>query len=166
MTENIMRDNLLYLEAWMSYNPKLKENLSIEQNNLVYKENDYKEQINIGNFYLPNMLYNETFRNKISLQKGLTSKDLFKIIKLYIQTEEITEKEQLELQMSPKIKEIKRMLDENNEKEFIVIIDENNTKYRFDTLYPEKIIEEYLILNSLKGYVTLKELGSMIQYGN
>ncbi len=164
--DNIMRDNLLYLEAWMSYNPQLRTNLSIEKNELIYKDENRVDKVDISHFYLPNLLYNKIFRDKISLQKDLTSKDLFKIIKLYIETEEITEKEQLELQMSPKIREIKRMMDENNEKEFIAIIDENNNKYRFDTEKPEKVIDEYLILNSLKGYVTLKELGSVVHYGN
>ena len=29
MTENIMKDNLMYLEAWMNYNPRLRENLTL-----------------------------------------------------------------------------------------------------------------------------------------
>ncbi len=163
MTENIMKDNLLYLEAWMNYNPRLKENLSIDKNILVYKNNEQTEQIDISNFYLPEMLYNENFREKVSSE--LESEDLFQIIKLYVQTKEILDAEQNVLQMSPKVLDILIKVDENNQ-EFVVLIDENKRKYRYDTKSPEQVINYYNEIKSSKGVVTLKELGSVIQNGN
>jgi len=162
MTENIMKDNLLYLEAWMNYNPRLKENLSIDKNILVYKNNEQTEQIDISNFYLPEMLYNENFRIKV--QKELNAEDLFQIIKIYVQTEEILKEEQKEQKMSPKIKDL--IIKKEMEKEFIVFIDEFDKKYRYDTTNLEQVINFYNELKEKNGVVTLKEIGSVIQNGN
>jgi len=79
---NIMNDNLLYLEAWMNYNPKLRENLTMDGTNLICKINGNLESINIKNFYLPEMLYNEEFR--IQVANELEAEDLFEIIKIYV----------------------------------------------------------------------------------
>jgi len=165
MTENIMRDNLLYLEAWMSYNPALRENLEVSGNTLVYDNQGVKETVDISNFYLPEMLYNENFRKDVALSHKITGKDLFQIIKMYVMTEEILEKEQKELQMYPRIVDLKIMRDPEN-KEFIVLIDSNNKKYRYDTAEPKKVIDFYHDLKDKNGTVTLKDLGSVIQNGN
>lgn len=157
----IMKDNLLYLEAWMNYNPKLRENLTIDGTNLVCKIKDQLESINIENFYLPEMLYNEEFR--IQVANELEAEDLFQIVKIYVQSKSILEKEQEELKTSPKIVEIK--VKKEKEKEFIVLIDETEKKYRYDTKEPEKIINYYNEIKDRKGKVTLKELGSVIQNG-
>ncbi len=157
MPQSIMIDNQNYLKAWMEYNPALKNELTIEGTNLVYKE----EKIDISHFYLPEMLYNENFRKQITEYHDLTCEDLFQIIKLYVETEEMNEKEQRELQMLPKINNIEIRKDQ--EKEFLVITDSLNKKYRYDTTEPEKIINLYLDLKKKKGEVTLKELGRVIQ---
>jgi len=159
---NIMNDNLLYLEAWMNYNPKLRENLTMDGTNLICKINGNLESINIKNFYLPEMLYNEEFR--IQVANELEAEDLFEIIKIYVQTKEILEKEQEELKKSPTITEITLRKDKEN-KEFIVLIDEENKRYRYDTTKPEQIINYYNELKEKKGIVSLKELGSVIQNG-
>ena len=163
MTENIMKDNLLYLEAWMNYNPRLKEKLSMENNILVFHDEEQIEKIDISSFYLPEMLYNENFREKVATE--LESEDLFQIIKLYIQTQEIFEKEQHEMQVSPKVVDILIKVDPQSSQEFIVLIDENKRKYRYDTKSPEQVINYYNELKERKGIVTLKELGSVIQNG-
>lgn len=162
MTENIMKDNLMYLEAWMNYNPRLRENLTIEDTILTYQKESFKESVDIKGFYLPEMLYNENFREKV--QKELDSEDLFQIIKIYVQTNEILEKEQNELKMSPKIKEL--LVKEESGKEFIVFIDENEKKYRYDTPNLEQVVNDYNEIKNRNGFVTLKEIGKVIQNGN
>jgi len=162
MTENIMKENLMYLEAWMSYNPSLKEHLKVNNNFLIYQNGETTEQIDISNFYLPDMLINENFREKVSNE--LNSEDLFQIIKIYIQTKEIIEKEQDELQMSPRIQKL--LVKNDDKEEFIVLIDENNRKYRYDTDHLEQVINDYVDIYNKNGVVTLKELGKVIQNGN
>jgi len=158
MTENIMKDNLMYLEAWMNYNPSLKENLRIDRNFLIYKE---QEKIDISNFYLPDMLYNINFREKVASE--LNSEDLFQIIKIYIQTNEITTQEEKEMTLLVKEVLIKK---DNLENEFVMLIDEKDKKYRYDTDSPEKVINYFNEMKKQKGQVTLKELGTVIQNGN
>jgi len=158
MTENIMKDNLMYLEAWMNYNPSLKENLRIDRNFLIYKE---QEKIDISNFYLPDMLYNINFREKVASE--LNSEDLFQIIKIYIQTNEITTQEEKEMTLLVKEVLIKK---DNLENEFVMLIDEKDKKYRYDTDSPEKVINYFNEMKKQKGQVTLKELGKVIQNGN
>lgn len=165
MSENIMRENLLYLEAWMSYNPLLKENLSIEGNILIYKNQNEIKKVDISNFYLPNMLYNANFRKNVALEQELTSKELFDIIKMYVDTETILEEEQKEMQLYPKIHEMKVLKDKDN-KEFIALIDEFGNKYRYDTANPEKVINFYTEMREKNGNVTLKELGSVLESVN
>lgn len=161
--ENIMRENTLYLNTWLDYNPSLKENLSLIGNELIYKENNIENKIDISNFYLPEMLYNESFRQKISQENELTALDLFEIIECYVKTNEILEARQKELANSPTIEEIK-VVNKNNE-EFIAIIDNEQHKYRFDTKEPERMINIYNELKEKKQKVTLKEFGSVIKNG-
>lgn len=160
-----MQDNLLYLKEWMRYNPSLTEYLSVEGNLLHCKKNDSTESIDISEFYLPEMLYNENFRNSIALETEISGIDLFEIIKLYCETQEILMKEQKELQKYPKIAAIRVLKDQNNQ-EFILIVDEYNKKYRYNTNKPEEIINIYNDLKMKKQAVTLKELGSVIEHAN
>ena len=161
MTQSVMKDNIAYLNVWMNYNPAFKENLSIVGNELVWKDHEKAESLDISHFYLPEMLYNENFRKQISETHELTGEDLFQIIKLYVETEEILEKEQKEYANSPIIEEIN--IRTENEKEFLVITDNQNKKYRYDTKEPEKVINLLMDLKDEKGTVTLKEFGSVIQ---
>ena len=161
MTQSVMKDNIAYLNVWMNYNPAFKENLSIVGNELVWNDHSKEESLDISHFYLPEMLYNENFRKQISETHELTGEDLFQIIKLYVQTEEIMEAEQKEYASSPIIENI-HMRSENG-KEFLVITDNQNKKYRYDTKEPEKVINTFIDLKEEKGTVTLKEFGSVIQ---
>ena len=147
----------------MSYNPSFKDHLFIKDTKLIYKENEEEQQLDISKFYLPEMLYNENFRKQISEEHELTSKDLFDIIKLYVETEEILLKEQMELSLYPTILSVEYRNKENQE--FLVITDSQHKKYRYDTKEPEKIINLYTDLKNQKGNVTLKELGSVINNG-
>lgn len=161
MISNIMKDNLLYLETWMAYNPKLREQLSIENTILTCKIDNQLESIDIKNFYLPEMLYNEEFRKEVANE--LEAEDLFQIIKIYIQTKEIEEQEKKELQKSSIIKNIEIKKEKNIE--FLVITDHLGKKYRYDTEDNEKIIQIYNEMKQKKEIITLKELGSVIQNG-
>lgn len=160
-----MQDNLLYLKEWMRYNPSLTKYLSVEGNYLCCQTEETTEKIDISDFYLPEMLYNENLRNSIALETEISGIDLFEIIKLYCETKEILEKEQKELQKYPKISSIRVLKDQNNQ-EFILLIDEYNKKYRYDTNKPEEIINIYNDLKMKKQDVTLKELGSVIEHAN
>ena len=160
-----MRDNIIYLQTWMDYNPSLKENLVIDGCHVVCKIDNKIEYLNIENFYLANMLYNEQFRKSIAIDKEMTATDLFQLMKLYIQTEEISLKEQRELELLPKIKDIRVMQDINGT-EFVYLVDSLNKQYRYNTSEPEKIINMYNDLKIKRNFVTLKELGSVIQNAN
>ncbi len=158
-----MNDNLLYINAWMNYNPEFQEHLKVEGTRLIYSEDGLSEEVPIGSFYLPEMLYNENFRNQISMEHELSAKDFFQIVKLYVETQEILEKEQQELSLSPTIENIE--LRKKDGQEFLVFTDNFQRKYRYDTKEPEKVINFYLDLKNTKGSVSLKEFGSVIQNG-
>ena len=161
MTQSVMKDNIAYLNVWMNYNPSFKDSLSIVGNELVWKDHEKEESLDISHFYLPEMLYNENFRKQISETHELTGEDLFQIIKIYVQTEEILEAEQKEYANSPVIEDIS--IHHENGQEFLVITDHQKKKYRYDTNVPEKVINTFLNLKEQKGTVTLKEFGSVIQ---
>ena len=156
----VLEDNILYLNEWMRYNPSLKESLKIKNNKLLHNN----ESINLNEVYLPEMLYNETFRKDIPLETEITGNDLFNIIKLYYQTNEILKKEEAETKDSPEVinKEIKN--DSNNE--FLVFTDEHNKKYRFNTNTPEKIINIYNELKQTRRHITIKDLERVIKNAN
>lgn len=155
---NIFEENLTYLNHWMNINPKLKENLKVDNNQLIYQKDSQKESVSLTEFYLPEMLYNERFREDISNE--LNSYDLIQIIKMYSKTFEIRNKKQKELQMYPKIKDLKILKDQNGIS-FIAITDEHDKKYRYDTEQKEQVLNRYNELKIKNGYVTLKDLGGM-----
>ena len=90
MMESILKDNLMYLDAWFEHNPLFKEVLTVEDNYLLY--NHGEEKLKIDSFYLPEMLNNENFRHAIATPDELSGKDLFEIIYCYINSKEIEEK--------------------------------------------------------------------------
>lgn len=156
----VLEDNILYLNEWMRYNPSLKESLKIENNKLLHNN----ESINLNEVYLPEMLYNETFRKDIPLETEITGNDLFNIIKLYYQTNEILKKEEAETKDSPEVINIEIKNDSNNE--FLVFTDEHNKKYRFNTNTPEKIINIYNELKQTRRRITIKDLERVIKNAN
>ena len=156
----VLEDNILYLNEWMRYNPSLKESLKIENNKLFHNN----ESINLNEVYLPEMLYNETFRKDIPLETEITGNDLFNIIKLYYQTNEILKKEEAETKDSPEVINIEIKNDSNNE--FLVFTDEHKKKYRFNTNTPEKIINIYNELKQTRRRITIKDLERVIKNAN
>lgn len=156
----VLEDNILYLNEWMRYNPSLKESLKIENNKLLHNN----ESINLNEVYLPEMLYNETFRKDIPLEAEINGNDLFNIIKLYYQTNEILKKEEAETKDSPEVINIEIKNDSNNE--FLVFTDEHNKKYRFNTNTPEKIINIYNELKQTRRRITIKDLERVIKNAN
>ena len=91
--------------------------------------------------------------------------DFFQIIKIYSQTNEILEKEKKEALKYPVIQDMTILKDEQGV-EFIVFADIYGKKYRYVTKEPHKILELYQNLKNEKGNITIKDLGSVIQYAN
>ncbi len=90
--------NYLYLQEWIRLNPSLSK-LKIVNNTLIYEENALQYQQDISKFYMPLLLENEVFRNKLATY---SANDLFNIIKVNCQAKDIIEKE------------LKQMNEENN----------------------------------------------------
>ena len=162
MVEKIMQDNQMYLTEWMRYNPSLQEVLRLDGNFLCYKD---QERLDISQIYLPEILYNEPFRNDLANPEEMNGYDFFQIIKIYSQTNEILEKEKKEALKYPVIQDMTILKDEQGV-EFIVFADIYGKKYRYVTKEPHKILELYQNLKNEKGNITLKDLGSVIQYAN
>ena len=162
MVEKIMQDNQMYLTEWMRYNPSLQEVLRLDGNFLCYKD---QERLDISQIYLPEILYNEPFRNDLANPEEMNGYDFFQIIKIYSQTNEILEKEKKEALKYPVIQDMTILKDEQGV-EFIVFADIYGKKYRYVTKEPHKILELYQNLKNEKGNITIKDLGSVIQYAN
>lgn len=162
MTDKIMQDNQMYLTQWMRYNPSISEYNTLEGNFLVSKDG---EKLDISKIYLPEILYNEAFRQDVSNALEMSGFDFFQIIKLYSQTNEILEKERQEEAKYPAIQDMTISNDEKGTP-FIVFSDIHGKKYRYDTSNPQQILELYQTLKQQKAKVTLKDLGSVIQNAN
>lgn len=158
MNSRIMQDNIMYLNEWMKENEEIKNELSIDGNYLKYKN---EEKLDISNFYLPEILENENLRADIWDKEKITGYDLFHIIKVHCQTEELLKQEQKEYFKYPNIKDVKKEIDENKIV-FIAITDEFDKKYRFDTADAEKAIKAYDNLKALQGTVSLEDLGRVL----
>lgn len=155
-----MRENEMYLNAWLDYNPALKTSLHLEGNILILNDKDENRKVDISRFYLPNMLYNENFRNEIKIDGEFSAKELFEIIECYVKLNTILENEQ----NTPYIINVE--VRKKDDVEFIVLEDNSNRKYRFDTNAPEKAINIFNELKAKKGYVTLKEFGGALKNDN
>ena len=162
MTNKIMQDNQMYLTEWMRYNPSISEYTTLEGNFLCSKEG---EKLDISRLYLPEILYNEAFRQDVSNAEEMSGFDFFQIIKLYSQTNEILEKERLEDVKYPAIQNMEILKDEQGTP-FIGFSDNHGKKYRYNTNQPQQILELYQSLKQKKEKVTLKDLGSVIESVN
>ncbi len=152
--ENILKENILYLKEWSKINPSFND-LSIEGKDLILKINDTQEKQDISEFYFPEMLYNETFRQKLA--KDYTAENLFRIIQVYCQAKEVLNEEPKD----PTI--IKSVEIKNEDKKFILFTTLDQKKYRFDTENPEKILNLFLITKEKKPDITLKEFGEVLK---
>lgn len=86
--EIILRDNLMYLDAWMKQNEALRGNLQVIDSDLVWTYLDEREKVSLKSFYLPELLYNEKFRNDLLDPKTMNAEDLFRIIRVHVLTSE------------------------------------------------------------------------------
>lgn len=161
MDSRIMQDNIMYLTEWMKSNGEIAKDITIDGTILKYKDG---EKLDIGNYYLPGILENETLRQDIWDSDKINGYDLFHIIKVYCQTEDLLRQEQKEYLKYPKIKDIKKEID-NNGIVFIAITDEYDKKYRFDTTNIEETIKAYNTLKSVKENVTLEDFGRVLNNG-
>ncbi len=155
MNENILKENIMYLREWTNINPSFNA-LQIEGNFLILKLNDKEEKVDVSNFYFPEMLYNETFRNKLG--KEYTAENLFRIIEVYCKAKEAVLKEE----NNPSYITYLEVL-EKNQKQFILIHTNDDKKYRFDTDDIKKMQDLYEKLKSEKQNVTLEEFGEAIK---
>ena len=158
MDSRIMQDNIMYLTEWMKNNVEIANEITIDGTVLKYKD---EEKLDIGNYYLPGILENKNLRKDIWDSEKINGYDLFHIIKVYCQTEDLLRQEQKEYLKYPKIKDIKKEIDENGTI-FIAIIDEYDKKYRFDTANIEETIKAYDTLKSVKENVTLEDFGRVL----
>ena len=161
MDSRIMQDNIMYLTEWMKSNEEIANDITIDGTILKYKD---EEKLDIGNYYLPGILENETLRQDIWDSDKINGYDLFHIIKVYCQTEDLLRQEQKEYLKYPKIKDIRKEID-NNGIVFIAITDEYDKKYRFDTTNIEETIKAYNTLKSVKENVTLEDFGRVLNNG-
>jgi len=83
----LMRDNVLYLNAWIQKNPKLQA-LKIVNSDLIWQHDQVLEKVNLNHFYLPTLLYNPMFQHDIQYSECLNAEDLFRIIRVHILADE------------------------------------------------------------------------------
>ena len=161
MKEKILAENQLYLQEWKKYNPEFIDRLFIEDEYLICKIDEKTEKINVSDFYFPDILYNQLLRESLSSEE-LSPSDLFQIIRIYTETESLKKKRQQKLATYPKIKQI--FVQKDQEEPFLVIVDDLDHKYRYDTMYPEKILQIYGLLKAQKSEVTIEDLGKEIHH--
>ena len=159
MNSKIMQDNFLYLQEWKKYNPTFQDTLFIEDDYLICKINDKVAKIDIHDFYLPEILYNELLRKSL-MDNSLTQEDVFQIIRLYVETNQMNNYRQQRRKRNPNIVKI---YIENDQPPFLVIVDELNSKYRYDTDNPQRVLEIYNLLKANKETVSLEDLGKELK---
>ena len=161
MKDKILNENQLYLQEWKKYNPQFIDQLFIEGDDLICKIDNKVEKEDVHDFYFPNILYNALLRESLGSQE-LSAYDLFWIIRISHQTEKMKMKRQQKLSTYPKISQV--FIQKDQEKPFLVIIDELGHKYRYDTMYPEKVLQIYGLLKAEQKDVTLEDLGKEINH--
>ena len=156
MESKIMQDNILYLQEWKKYNPDFIDKLFIENDQLIYQNNNKIQKISINNFYLPNILYNQTLREHLK-NCVLSPYDLFLIIEIEIKAQKLNNQKQNEIAKYPAIINITKKDD------YLIIIDENQKKYRYDTKEPDKVLQLFGLLKAQNDRVTIKDLTNAIK---
>ena len=150
MTEKIMQDNFLYLQEWKKYNPQLQDALFIEEGCLICKIAGKLEKVDIHDFYLPDILYNEDLRKDVS--NTLAAEDLFRIIRVYATSQKFRKEQQQELLSAPAILHIW------TQQNVLYMEDDLGRKYKYTTPHPEKVLQIYGILKAQKKQVTVDDL--------
>ena len=154
MTSKIMKENQLYIQEWTQNNPNITTPFFIEDS-ILYKDEKKEKGIDIKDVYLPELLKNSFFRQKVML---LDANTLFEIINLFVETKEILKKGTI-----PPTTILSFSLKKNYHESYLIFEDSQHQKYKFTTQTPEKIIEIYETLKNRNGEITLKELGSEIK---
>ena len=84
MNSAIMTDNQLYLNNMFQTNPRFQIGLKLEGNNLIYELDNIKDQVDISEFYIPEIFYNDQLRNEVQNNPEFNSLDLFQTIKVAV----------------------------------------------------------------------------------
>ncbi len=147
----ILNDNIMHLESWMQQNEALRDNLLVEGSDLVWKNGDMIERVNIENFYLPTLLYNENFQRDIQDSNKIDAEDLFHIIEVHVLAQEF----QTDFITNQTIVEFQYLTDQNNEP-FIAFRDNEGKSYKLKN----DLQESFQIYHNLKreqGEVKLED---------
>lgn len=86
-SQNFMNDNIKYLNEWIKFNDSWNGKLQIIGNNLICSINGTKEEVQIDNYYLPNILKNSALQEQMQIKNQLQAEDLFRIIRVNILAE-------------------------------------------------------------------------------
>lgn len=157
MESKIMKDNMLYLQEWKKYNPGFMDTIFIEDDCLICKIDGSVKKVTIKDFYLPTILYNETLRVSMT-DDTLKPEDLFSIISVDAKASKLKNKEQNDLTKYPTIVNIIRQ--ENG----LIIIDENNQKYRYETNDQDRFLQLFGLLKANKNTVSIKDLTEALKH--
>ncbi len=138
----ILNDNLMHLESWMQQNEALRDNLFVEDGDLVWKNGNINEHVNIENFYLPTLLYNENFQKDIQDSNKIDAEDLFHIVEVHVLAQQFQEN----LILDQTIVEFQYLTDQNNEP-FIAFRDNEGKSYKLK----KDLQESFQIYHDLKS---------------
>lgn len=132
----------MHLESWMQQNEALRDNLFVEDGDLVWKNGNINEHVNIENFYLPTLLYNENFQKDIQDSNKIDAEDLFHIVEVHVLAQQFQEN----LILDQTIVEFQYLTDQNNEP-FIAFRDNEGKSYKLK----KDLQESFQIYHDLKS---------------
>ena len=145
-----IRENINYLKLWQMYNPSFINTLSIQGESLYYENGEEKRNVFVGNILFQSLL---TPNLKTSLENGsLTPLDLYSIIAISAQTKAKDEKARLK----------RKVTDVSLGENCLVIVDEEQNKYRFDTNNGNDIYSKYVAEKNKGSVLTLQNIKDII----
>ena len=145
-----IRENINYLKLWQMYNPSFINTLSIQGESLYYENGEEKRNVFVGNILFQSLL---TPNLKTSLENGsLTPLDLYNIIAISAQTKAKDEKARLK----------RKVTDVSLGENCLVIVDEEQNKYRFDTNNGNDIYSKYVAEKNKGSVLTLQNIKDII----
>lgn len=145
-----IRENINYLKLWQMYNPSFINTLSIQGESLYYENGEEKRNVFVGNILFQSLL---TPNLKTSLENGsLTPLDLYSIIAISAQTKAKDEKARLK----------RKVTDVSLGENCLVIVDEEQNKYRFDTNNGNDIYSKYVAEKNKGSALTLQNIKDII----
>ncbi len=128
MNSQIMNDNIYYLNEWMKYNESLRGNLQIIGNDLVCNINGQNESIDISDYYLSSILYNQNLREQLSDSTKINAEDLFRIVRVNILAEDLEKLEKGKQECLITKMEVKQ--NEPNSQPFLIFEDNYGHKFK------------------------------------